>query len=155
MLMRLFMALVLVLIASSVSAQMYQWVDKNGVVHMTDVPPQGAANNLKIIKDDDILDSPKRVFLNKLYTRESFEAEKERLKKEIAYYEQQCREDSKSWPTTTQNWDSYCESNKQRSKRSYDVLTSDPDRYFFVKNANKSKTWPPGGYDSPYYQPWE
>jgi hypothetical protein len=98
------------------------------------------------------------VFLGKLYTRESFQAEKESLQGQILFYKEQCRTAAKKWQRPPENVDAYCDTNAARFQRSYDVLTSDPDRYFYIiTKRKKSSAWhnQPPSSDPPLYQPWE
>ena len=51
MLMRTFIALVVVLAAGTVLAQAYKWVDDDGVVHYSDVPREGA-EQIQLLGDE-------------------------------------------------------------------------------------------------------
>lgn len=145
--------LLVLLIPCVASAELYRWTDKNGAVHLsTTPPPPNSAKEMRAHEEEDDLLNSGLVFLNKLYTRESYREEKEKLKGQIRYFQEKCRIDAEQWESRPKDADAYCESNAGRNQRALDVLTSDPDRYFYV-TSGKTKSYGTG--ETPLYQPWE
>lgn len=147
-----FLAVLILFVPGNVMAEIYQWVDKNGEVHMSTTPPSpNSAKEVRTHKEEDDLLNSDLVFLNKLYTRESYLAEKERLKEQVRYFKEDCRDDGGQRQGKLKSGESYCADNAARNQRSLDVLMSDPDRYFYVLDQQKGSQTD----ETPIYQPWE
>ena len=148
-----FLIVLILFVPGRATAEIYQWVDKSGEVHMSTTPPEpNSAKEVRTHKEEDDLLNSGLVFLNKLYTRESYFEEKEKLKDQVRYFQEKCGIDAEHWESRPKDAEAYCESNVARNQRSLDVLTSDPDRYFYIMN-NKSGSFRAG--ETRLYQPWE
>ncbi len=147
---RYFFLICIVFATTSVSAEMYQWEDANGVVHMSTTPPPKSVKNVQTMSEDDGLPPGKHVYLDILYTRESFEAEITELKRQINYYQEKCKTVPTRLNRPGESIADYCDRNAARIQRSLDILKSDPDRYFYVtKNGSKRLE------GTPRYPSWE
>lgn len=145
------LVLALVLAGSTATAQIYKWVDSNGVPHYSTTPPPESAKAIGVIEDDDELPSTNISFLDKLYTRESFKTEKESLREKIRYYNGKCMTDPKMTPEYRE---AQCIKFAQKYQRTLDVLTTNPDRYFYVMDRKKNLKGGLSG-NTPLYLPWD
>lgn len=159
--------IVLLFFSTNVSAGIYTWVDKNGAVHIADTPPPDSikGGQVKQIETGEAEKAPatsetgsqaptKRIFLDKLYTDDSIAAETTRLESRITYYRGACKTEKRNPPRTQEWWDNYCEDDANRIQKSLDVLTSDPDRYFYVMDQLSRKARGDQVDNPPYYRYW-
>lgn len=161
--------LLILSVSLDVSAQMYQWVDKNGILHVSDSPPSdspGAQVKQLGKGKTEVKRAPseaaesgghaasKMIFLDKLYRYDELDSEKARLEKSLQYYQEDCKNDKRHNTQTPEFWEKYCEDVANRTQRSLDVLTSDPDRYYYVIDQANKKARGETVDNPPAYQQW-
>lgn len=146
------LVLCIVFVTTGVSAEMYSWEDANGVVHMSTTPPPKSVKNVQTVteEENDGLPPGKHLYLDILYTRDSFEAEITALKQQINYYQEKCKTVSTHLNRSGESIADYCDREAARTQRSLDILKSEPDRYFYVtKNGGRRVA------GMPQYPSWE
>jgi hypothetical protein len=94
----------------------------------------------------------KNVLLNKLYTDEQRRADMEKLEKRVEYSKGSCETEPHTNGQDQYWWYKYCEELAAGVQRSLDILTNDPDRYYYIMDQRSRKVRG-DPVDNPPYHP--
>jgi hypothetical protein len=154
-----------VLAASTAYAEMYKWVDKDGGIHFTDKKSEDNApgNETRV----ETIEGPSKAAEKSiplqtdgpaagrhLYTEAQRNADIQKLEEGIERCKTTCKTERHTNGRDQAWWDDYCDALADSSQKALDVLTNDPDRYYYVVDQQMKKARGDAVDQPPYYRPW-